>query len=121
MSYKSTDIRTGANAATPSTAPSFRAADLSLFQSMVEDFAPDWSVELVGHCVEQTSLVMVPETGEDRIGPSFAVTREPCGFKLDKIRWDIVTEIGLFQSLPELLNAIRTQLAHPSSATVTIH
>ena len=61
-------------------------AELSLAVVALADIAPQWSVELQGICSEQTTLVLLPEDGDDENGPSFVVSREAYGFRLDQIR-----------------------------------
>jgi hypothetical protein len=127
MAYK----RSG-DSANQKTAPSPKAPpqplgslELSLFRSVIGVIAPDWTVELHGFCAGEASLIVCPDNGEDLTGPSFAVTRDSYGFKLDRVHWDAMTEVGLYATLPDVLAAIRRELAFCSgvanSATVTIH
>ena len=126
MAYKRySDPATQKSAPAPEAPPPLGSIELSLFRDVIAVIAPDWTVELHGFCADEASLIVVPDSGEDLTGPSFAVTRESCGFKLDRVRWDIMTEIGLFSTLPDVLRAIRSQLAFCSgvadSAMVTLH
>ena len=43
------------------------------------EIAPDWAVELEGICDEEATLVVLPEGGDDAIGPSFVISRETYG------------------------------------------
>jgi hypothetical protein len=98
--------------------------DLRIVQAILADVAPEWSVELHGICAEDASLIVLPEDGEDAMGPSFAITRESCGLRLDQIHWDELTEIGIFASLSELTDAMAgilgefTDLRVPASVTI---
>ena len=127
MAYKRSGDSTSqksASAAKPAPQP-LGSTELSLFRSVLEVIAPDWTVELQGFCAGEASLIVVPESGEDLTGPSFAVTCESYGFKLDQVHWDLVTEIGLYSTLPDVLAAIRRELAFCSgvanSGIATIH
>jgi hypothetical protein len=127
MAYKRPSDPASEKSATAAKAPPqpLGSTELSLFRSVLGVIAPDWTVELQGFCAGEASLIVVPDDGDDLTGPSFAVARESYGFKLDQVHWDVVTEIGLYSSLPEVLCAIRRELALCSgvanSGMVTIH
>lgn len=127
MAYKRSSVPTSQKSALAPKAPAppLGATELSLFRSVIGVIAPDWTVELHGFCADEASLIVVPDSGEDLTGPSFAVTRESFGFKLDRVRWDVITEVGLYPTLPDVLAAIRRELAVCSdvanSGMVTIH
>jgi hypothetical protein len=125
MSNKRPITQTSQKTAIGLKAPRIGAADLEVFQSVVDDIAPDWTVELAGICADEASLIVVPDAGDDETGPSFAVTPETYGFRLDRVRWDAMTEIGVFLSLHDVLTAVRSQLAIFSGSAdrpgVTIH
>lgn len=127
MAYKRSSVPTSqkpAPAPKPASQP-LGATELSLFRSVLGVIAPDWTVELHGFCADEASLIVLPDSGDDLAGPSFAVTRESYGLKLDRVHWDLITEVGLYESLPEVLAAIRRELAFCSGAAnsglVTIH
>lgn len=88
------------------------------------DIAPEWSVELQGICTEEAALIVLPEDGDDTFGPSFAISRDAFGLRLDQIHWDELTEIGVFASMCDLLDAMCVQLsgwsdfARPAKATI---
>lgn len=100
-------------------------ADLQLAQRVVAGTSLDWSVELHGICDDQASLIVVPQDGDDAIGPTFAITRDACGLRLDQLHWDELTEIGLFASLHDALDATVNLLGAWTGCglptTVTIH
>ncbi len=125
MSTKRSSIQTSPKAAVGVKAPPFGSADVTIFQRVIDDVAPDWTVELDGICAGEASLLVLPDGGDDQTGPSFAVSRETYGFKLDRVRWDVMTEIGVFSSLQDVLAAVRGQLAFFSGladpSRVTIH
>jgi hypothetical protein len=99
-------------------------ADLMLVQNAMEDIAPEWSVELHGICVDEATLVLLPEGGDDAMGPAFLISRETYGFRLDQVHWDVVTEFGVFASLDDVVTALGVRLAFfpgmtiPASMTV---
>jgi hypothetical protein len=127
MAYKrSNDSASLKPAPAPKSPPqSLGSLELSLFRSVISVIAPDWTVELHGFCAGEASLIVVPDSGEDLAGPSFAVTSESYGFRLDRVHWDVMTEIGVYSNLPDVLAAIRRQLTFCSdvanSGTATIH
>jgi hypothetical protein len=126
MAYKRPSEHASQKAAVaPKSPPPLGSVDLTLFRSVLGVIAPEWTVELQGFCADEASLIVVPDSGEDSAGPSFAVTREGYGFKLDRVRWDLVTEVGLYPSLTDVLAAIRCQIAlclgSSDDGPVTIH
>ena len=52
------------------------------------EIAPDWSVELQGICAEEATLVLMPDGGDDANGPSFVISQETFGFRMDQVHWD---------------------------------
>ena len=101
------------------------SADLALVQHVLAEIAPAWSAELQGICADEATLVLVPDGGDDELGPSFMISREAFGLRVDQVHWDTVTEIGLFTSLNDVLEAIRLSLAMcesgPEVASHTLH
>lgn len=100
------------------------ARDLQIVKAMLADVAPDWSVELHGICSDEATLVVLPEDGEDALGPSFAITRESYGLRLDQLHWDELTELGVHASLKGVVDAMAQVLvdwldfAPPPSVTI---
>ena len=78
-----------------------------LVQRAMAEIAPDWAVELEGICTEEATLVVVPEDGDDAIGPSFVISRETYGLRVDQVHWDALTEVGVFASLARRRAALR--------------
>jgi hypothetical protein len=105
--------------------PSLGEADLLLVRRALMEIAPDWSVDLVGICSEETTLVLLPEDGDDLMGPSFVISREACGLRMDQVHWDALTEVGVFDSMYDVLDALRIRLAFcvagAAPASVTLH
>lgn len=99
--------------------------DLQIVEAMLADVAPQWTVELHGVSVDDTSLIILPEDGEDALGPSFTINSSDFGLRLDQIHWDELTEIGSFTSLSAAVDAIALILrdfgAPRRLASVTIH
>jgi len=100
-------------------------ADLGLVRNAMADIAPEWSVELHGICVEEATLVLLPEGGDDAMGPSFMISRETYGFRLDQVHWDVLTEFGVFASLDDIVTTLSVRLAFfpgmAIPASVTVH
>jgi hypothetical protein len=103
----------------------FSSADLALVRNEMAEFAPEWSVELHGICADEATLVLLPEDGDDAMGPSFMISRETYGFRLDQVHWDVVTEFGVFASLNDVVATLAARLAFfpyaAAPATVTLH
>jgi hypothetical protein len=99
--------------------------DRMAVESTLAEVAPDWSVELQGICTEEATLIVLPEGGDDAYGPSFAISRDAFGLRLDQLHWDELTEIGVYASMNDLLDAMCVQLAGwcdvPMLAKITIH
>jgi hypothetical protein len=100
-------------------------ADLALMQGAMAEIAPGWSVELCGICADEATLVLLPEDGDDAMGPGFMISREPYGYRLDQVHWEVLTEFGVFPSLNDVVAALDMRLAvsEPMTipASVTIH
>ena len=100
-------------------------ADLVLMRAAMAEAAPDWSVELQGICSDEATLVLLPEDGEDAMGPSLLVSRDSQGFRVDQVHWDVVTEIGIYASLLDVVDVLRLHLAFCSRfgvpALMTVH
>lgn len=100
-------------------------ADMATIRRAIASIAPDWSVELEGVCAGEATLVVLPADGDDSIGPSFIVSREAGGFRVDQIHWDSLTEVGMFSSLADVAETLRLRLAFCSGglsmASATLH
>lgn len=92
-------------------APAIGPAELAQIQFAMSDIAPEWAIELHGFCSDEAALVMIPESGDDLMGPSFMISRDIYGFRVDQIHWDRVTEVGSFSSLDDVLFTLRLCLA----------
>ena len=87
------------------------ARDLRVVALMLADIAPDWSVELHGVSLEDSSLIVLPEDGEDENGPSFAISRDGYALRIDQIHWDELTELGSFGTMSEVLDVMARALS----------
>jgi hypothetical protein len=130
MSLKRPGTQTNPDQASPDQAftaqvPRIGAADLAMVQAAMAECAPEWSVELQGTCADEATLVVLPEDGEDAVGPSFLVSRETYGLRLDQLHWDVVTEVGVYASMTDVVDVLRLRLAFRGSsigpACVTLH
>lgn len=94
-------------------------------QQALADITEDWCVELQGICADEANLVIVPEDGDDAHGPSFVISREDGGFRVDQVHWDALTEVGTYPSLSHVAAVLRSRLALCATtivpAIVTIH
>lgn len=105
--------------------PPLGDADLAYVQRAMGEIAPDWSVELEGICTEEATLVVMPEDGDDAAGPTFVVSRETYGLRVNQLHWDVLTEVGVFTSLADVVTALQVRLAFcidmAVPALVTLH
>ena len=99
--------------------------DLQVVALMLADIAPQWSVELHGISIEDSSLIVLPEDGEDENGPSFAISRDGGGFRLDQIHWDELTELGTYATLGDVLDIMARSLGEFTDfqrpCSITLH
>lgn len=87
------------------------SAELLLIQLGISEIAPDWAVELLGICSEEATMIILPKSGNDAFGPSFVISRETYGLRVEQVHWDKMTDVGLFMSLDDVLQTLRVRLA----------
>ncbi len=125
MSIKRPGVQTSLDLAFSVRVRPLSDADLVSMQFAMAEIAPEWSVELQGICAEEATLVLLPDAGDDANGPSFVISRETYGFRLDQVHWDTMTEVGVFPSLTEIMSALRPRVAFCTAiaapAGVTLH
>lgn len=98
----------------PSLALSTRTLGMAawgIVDRMLAASAPDWSVELSSGCTEEACLVLLPEGGGDENGPSFVISQDGDGFGLDRLQWDVMHRIGTYETLADVVAAVRVRLA----------
>ena len=83
-----------------------RQADVTRVQHAIADIAPEWSVELHGICAAEATLVLLPASGDEAMGPSFLISQDESGYMVDQVHWDLVTEIGRFTTLAAAMSAL---------------
>ncbi len=100
-------------------------ADAVTVRRSIADVASDWSVELEGVGADDAALVILPPDGDDLAGPSFVVSREAGGFRVDQVHWDSLTEVGIFSSLSDVTATLRLRVAFCSGGvsmvSATLH
>jgi hypothetical protein len=100
-------------------------ADLAFVEVAMAEIAPEWAVELQGTCIDEATLVLTPDDGDDATGPSFMISRETYGFRLDQVHWDSISECGVYASLNDIVAVLAARLAfYPDMAvptSVTLH
>ena len=127
MTTKRTSSRTIQTVAFPVNAPVRPIGDMErgLVQAAMSEIASEWSVELESNNPDDAILVLLPDGADDATGPSFVISRDSFGLRLDQVHWDRLTEIGIFDSLADVLATLRPRLAfcsnHAVSASVTRH
>jgi hypothetical protein len=125
MSIKRSGVQTNSYVTFAAPVRPIGASDLDFVQRAMDEIAPQWSVELQGICVDEATLVLLPEDGDDSMGPSFLISRETYGFRLDQVHWDVLTELGVFGSLNDVVTTLGVRLAFIPEmavpASVTVH
>ena len=84
--------------------------DRDVVLAMLEQVAPGWSAELNSSSPGESTIVVLPEGADDRLGPTFVLYRSGTRVHLDQVRWDEYRELGGFDRLDEALTALRTRL-----------
>ena len=60
-----------------------------------------------------------------RTGPSFVISREGFGFKLDQLHWDEMHELGTYSALADVVTAVEMRLSldcnRNQSMSLTVH
>jgi hypothetical protein len=106
-------------------APPLGLGDLRFVRDALVDVGPQWCAELEGICADVATIVIVPEDGDDATGPSFVVSREGFGYRLDQVRWDHMQDVGAFATLADVMTAVQRQMATGLSAqheaSLTLH
>jgi hypothetical protein len=100
-------------------------ADVRLVQRAIADIAPEWSVELRGMCAAEATLVLLPASGDDAMGPSFMISQDGTGYLVDQVHWDLVTKIEVFTSphaaMAALCTCLGLYIAGEASRPYTLH
>jgi len=97
--------------------PPLGETERTYVQQAMAAIAPDWSVEKDGVSAEDATLVVVPDDGDDASGPSFVISRETYGLRVNQVHWDVVTEVGVFASLTDVVTALQARLAFCTDKT----
>jgi hypothetical protein len=125
MSIKRSGVQTPLDFAFTMRVQPLGLSELALVQAAMADAAPEWTVELHGICAEDVTMVLLPEDGEDAAGPSFMISRETYGFRIDQVHWDEVTEIGVYATMHDIVDVLRLRLAFcaglEAPVSVTVH
>jgi hypothetical protein len=85
-------------------------AEKRFVEDALSEVAPEWSVDLDGICEHDASLILLPEGGDDEMGPSFVISRECFGFRLDQLHWDQMHEVGTYPALADVISAVQFRL-----------
>lgn len=122
MSIKRTGYQTDRISASAVPARSIASDEVALVQRAMSAIAPNWSVET--QATDDATVIVLPEDGDDAAGPTFMISRETYGFRLDQVHWDVLTEVGFFASMNDVVAALDLHLAcgtaagAPASATL---
>ncbi len=105
--------------------PPIGEADLAYLQRVMAEIAPEWAVALEGISADEFTLVIVPQDGDDATGPSFVVSRETYGLRVNQVHWDVLTEVGVFAALSDVAAALQVRLAFcidmAAPPSITLH
>jgi|ERR1700733_5609954 hypothetical protein len=85
-------------------------AEKKFVEDALSEVVPDWSVDLEGICEHDASLILLPEGGDDEMGPSFVISRERFGFRLAQLHWDKMHEVGTYPALADVISAVQGRL-----------
>jgi hypothetical protein len=125
MSIKRGSEQVGISNAFAAPVHPLSATDLAVVRRAMAEIAPEWAVELENTCAGEATLVLVPDDGDDLVGPSFVISRETYGLRVDQVHWDALTEVGVFASLNEVLKVLHARLAccidTVIPASITVH
>ncbi len=122
MRVKRSSVASARQAAMPAEIQPLGLTDLRFVRDAIESFAPDWTAELAGICVDEATVVVVPESGDDASGPSFVISRDSFSYRLDRIHWDLMNEVGSFASLGDVMTAVRicVRKGEPASRALSL-
>ena len=124
MSIKLPGVQTSDIIAFPVRGRPLDQAAHALVQRAIANISSEWSVEPWAECSDDAALILVPNDGDDAVGPSFMICREACGFRVNQVHWDTLTAVGVFTSLNAAITALcmcllfHSELATPCSMTV---
>jgi hypothetical protein len=90
---------------------SLGAHDLALVAEMVDDVAPDWSVEMAGDCAADSSVVVMPPGADDRLGPTFIVRHVGSSVHIDALQWDECHHIATVPTVRYAVDSLKPRLA----------
>ncbi len=100
-------------------------AELQMVKAALTNVAPEYTVELLSTYNEQTTLILLPVSGDDVAGPSFVISQDAFGLRVSQVHWDVVADVGVFPALQDVVLALGRRLAFCSTgiapATMTLH
>jgi hypothetical protein len=108
----------GADHACP-TANTLDQEDCSILLELVNDVAPDWSVEIHTDPMGEVNLMIIPPDVDDAIGPMLVIHKAASIFHLDQFRWDEYGSLGDYLNLDDVSGAVRDTLLSKPMVTGT--
>ena len=84
--------------------------DLDVVLGVLAETAPGWSAELNQTCLDESTIVVMPEGANDVFGPAFVLHRDGGVVRLDQFRWDEYRKLGAFRCLDDALAAMRARM-----------
>ncbi len=85
--------------------------DVALMTEMVDDIAPDWSVEMAGDCPADSSIVVMPPGADDRLGPTFIIHHVGKSVHIDAMQWDECHHVATVPTVRHAVDSLRARLA----------
>jgi hypothetical protein len=92
------------------TANALDREDYSILLELVNDVAPDWSVEVYTDPMGEVSFMIIPPDVDDAIGPTLIIYKAASVFHLDQFRWDEYGSLGDYLNLDDVFDAVRDAL-----------
>ena len=106
------------------TADTFYPEDYSTLAKLVKGVAPDWSMERHRDTMGAVSVIIIPPSVDDTVGPTLIIRKAASVFHLDQFRWDEYDSLGDYLDLDDLSGAVRDALmCQPTMAGIstTLH
>lgn len=84
--------------------------DLDAVHTLLADIAPGWSAELNRASLNESTIVVMPDSANDLVGPSFILYWADGRVRLDQFRWDEYRKLGSFATRDDALAAMTARL-----------
>jgi hypothetical protein len=82
----------------------------SYLAAAVADIVPDWTVDLHAEGRADATITIMPEDGDDDLGPTLFVHCDGDTFHLDQLHGDAFSNLGAFGALSDVAHVLRGRL-----------